>query len=149
MLFVGAMSKSTNPLDPLAKFSSTTTVAGQISTTQKSLFTRVATVAELKTTLSQATKPVMLDFYADWCVSCVELEHYTFSDPRVQDKLKNFTLLQVDVTKNSDEDKALLKEFGLFGPPAIMFFKNSEELTSLRLIGFKDAQEFLTHLEKI
>lgn len=149
MLFIGAMSKSTNPLDPLEKFSSNTSSVGQVSTTEKTQFMRVANLKDLNTILAQATKPVMLDFYADWCVSCIELEHYTFSDPSVKEKLKNFTLLQVDVTKNSEVDKELLKEFGLFGPPAVMFFKDAKELRTLRVIGFKDAQEFLAHLNKI
>ncbi len=91
----------------------------------------------------------MVDFYADWCVSCIELENYTFSDPSVKKKLQEFTLIQIDVTKNSDDDKALLKEFGLFGPPAIMFFEDGSELKSKRLIGFKDAKEFLAHINSL
>lgn len=149
MLFIGAMSQSTNPLNPLAKFSSTTTSSTQEAFPEKTPFIRVGTLKELNTKLAEATKPVMLDFYADWCVTCIELEHYTFSDPSVRKKFKEFTILQVDVTKNSDADKELLKEFGLFGPPAIMFFKDAKEVKSLRVIGFIDAEDFLKHLDKV
>lgn len=146
MLFVGAMTSATNPLNPLEKFSSNSAVS-TVSVEKKSEFTRVGTLDELNKLIKESTKPVMVDFYADWCVSCIELENYTFSDPLVQKKLEEFTLLQIDVTKNSDEDKKLLKEFGLFGPPAIMFFKDANELKNKRLIGFKDAKEFFEHLK--
>ncbi len=89
-------------------------------------------------------KPVMLDFYADWCVSCKEMERFTFSDAAVQARLKNVVLLQADVTANSEADKALLKRFGLFGPPGILFFDaQGKELTDLRVTGFQDAPQFL------
>ena len=91
----------------------------------------------------------MLDFYADWCVNCVEFEQFTFSDPRVKEKLNNFTLLKADVTKNSADDKALQKAFSIYGPPAILFFKEGKEVSGLRLAGFKNADEFLAHLEKV
>ena len=85
----------------------------------------------------------MLDFYADWCVSCKEMERFTFSDPAVQARLAGFTLLKADVTANTDEHKALLKRFGLFGPPGIIFFDAAgEERTGLRVVGFQDAATF-------
>jgi thiol:disulfide interchange protein DsbD len=91
----------------------------------------------------------MLDFYADWCVACKELEEQTFSDHKVQAMLKNTLLLQVDVTENSDADKALLKRFGLFGPPGIIFFNGQgQELTSLKTVGFEDADLFHATLFK-
>lgn len=147
MLFIGAMTNATNPLNPLEKFSST----GNIQNVSKGAaeghsFKIVPTLQELKIVIAESKKPVMVDFYADWCVSCIELENYTFSDPSVEKKLQEFTLIQIDVTKNSDDDKAILKEFGLFGPPAIMFFKEGSELKNKRLIGFKDAKEFLAHI---
>lgn len=147
MLFIGAMTNATNPLNPLEKFSST----GNIQNVSKGAaeghsFKIVPTLQELKIVIAESKKPVMVDFYADWCVSCIELENYTFSDPSVEKKLQEFTLIQIDVTKNSDNDKAILKEFGLFGPPAIMFFKEGSELKNKRLIGFKDAKEFLAHI---
>lgn len=91
----------------------------------------------------------MVDFYADWCVNCIELEQFTFSDARVQQRLSDFTLVKVDVTKNSKMDKELLKYYGLFGPPALIFYKNSEELKNLRIIGFKSADDFLNHIKSI
>jgi len=95
-------------------------------------------------------KPVMLDFYADWCVVCKEMETYTFSDPSVREGLKQFVLLKVDVTKNNELDKAFLKQFDLFGPPAILFFNtNSTEIKSHRLVGFVKAKPFLEHLTEV
>lgn len=149
MLFIGSMTSATNPLNPLEKFSSNTTQSVTVDTIEDKSFKVVATLKELKIIIAESKKPVMVDFYADWCVSCVELEHYTFSDPSVKNKLQEFTLIQIDVTKNSDDDKELLQEFGLFGPPAIMFFKNGSELKSKRVIGFKDANEFLSHLNSL
>ena len=119
-------------------------------TTETLPFSYILSLDDLDTELQQARrdgKPVMLDFYADWCVVCDEMETYTFSDPSVRDGLKQFTLLKVDVTKNNDLDKAFLKHFGLFGPPAILFFNtNSAEIKSHRLVGFVKAKPFLKHL---
>ena len=89
----------------------------------------------------------MLDFYADWCVSCKEMEHLTFSDPRVSARLDSLLLLQADVTRNSADDRALLKRFGLFGPPGLLFFDaQGHELVSQRVIGYQDAPRFLASL---
>ena len=91
----------------------------------------------------------MLDFYADWCVSCKELERYTFSDARVQAKLAGWTLLQADVTANSDDDKALLQRFKLYGPPGIIFFDaQGREINGQRIVGFLDAAAFLKALNR-
>ena len=150
MLFVGAMTSSTNPLNPLEKFSSTNSVSSTVTLSQeKEAFKVVPTLKELKSIIAESKKPVMVDYYADWCVSCIELENYTFSDPAVMKKMEDFTLIRIDVTKNSADDKELLKEFGLFGPPAIMFFKDGKELRAKRLIGFKDAEEFLGHINSL
>ncbi|MFM2441249.1 MAG: hypothetical protein RLZZ349_976, partial [Pseudomonadota bacterium] len=113
-------------------------------------FKRISTVAELEKRLASSEgQPVMLDFYADWCVACKELEALTFSDLKVQAMLKNTLLLQVDVTENSDADKALLKRFGLFGPPGIIFFNGQgQELTTLKTVGFEDADLFHATLFK-
>lgn len=92
----------------------------------------------------------MLDFYADWCVSCKEMEKFTFSDPGVQAKLAGFTLLKADVTANSDDDKALLARFGLFGPPGIIFFDaKGAEIKGQRVVGFQDAAKFTASLGKV
>lgn len=97
-----------------------------------------------------AGKPVMLDFYADWCVSCKEMERYTFSDPRVQRSLADVVLLQADVTANDAQDQALLKHFGLFGPPSILFFdRQGTEQARYRLVGFLGADDFHNHLGRV
>ena len=111
-------------------------------------FFRVQSIAELEQKLQSPGKPVMLDFYADWCVSCKEMEVLTFSDARVKPKLDGMLLLQADVTGNSAEHKALLKRFQLFGPPGIIFFDaQGRELHGLRVIGYQNAERFLKTLE--
>jgi thiol:disulfide interchange protein DsbD len=145
-LFIGVLSGSSNLLKPLEK--SFTSVTQTLSS--KGLdFQKVTTIKELENAIKNSSKPVMVDFYADWCVNCIELEQFTFSDARVQQRLSDFTLLKVDVTKNSKMDKELLKYYGLFGPPALIFYKNSEELKNLRIIGFKSADDFLNHIKSI
>jgi len=90
---------------------------------------------------------VMLDFYADWCVSCKEMESQTFVDPGVRAKLDKAVLLRADVTANSEDDKALLKRFHLFGPPGIILFDaQGRELETARVVGFQDAARFSTSL---
>ena len=92
----------------------------------------------------------MLDFYADWCVTCKEMERFTFSDAQVQERLGNVTLLQVDVTRNTEEHKALLKRFRLFGPPGIVFFDRSgREMAALRVIGYQKPPRFLETLAEL
>jgi len=111
-------------------------------------FVRVQSIAELEQKLQSPGKPVMLDFYADWCVSCKEMEALTFSDTRVKTKMRGMLLLQADVTANTPEHKALLKRFQLFGPPGIIFFDaQGRELKGLRVIGYQDAERFLRALE--
>ncbi len=111
-------------------------------------FSRIRTVAELDQVLAASTTPVMLDFYADWCVSCKEMERFTFSQPAVSGKLKQVRLIQVDVTANSGDDKALMKRFGLFGPPGIILFDGGKEIPNSRVIGFLAADPFLRHLAR-
>jgi len=89
----------------------------------------------------------MLDFYADWCVSCKEMEHLTFSDPKVQARLHKMVLLQVDVTANTDADKALLKRFNLFGPPGLIFWDDTGAQSDYKVIGFEKADKFLASLD--
>jgi thiol:disulfide interchange protein DsbD len=113
-------------------------------------FTRIKTVAQLDAALAQTGgKTAMLDFYADWCVSCKEMEKLTFVDPAVRARLANTVLLQVDVTANDADDKAMLKRFGLFGPPGIILFdQNGQEITDSRVIGYQNAQKFLASLSR-
>ncbi len=117
----------------------------------KTAFTRVRSVAELDAALAQAGgRRVMLDFYADWCVSCIEMEKLTFTDPAVKAELDRMLLLQADVTANNAYDKALLKRFGLFGPPGILFFDaQGQESRDARVIGFQPASQFLDSLRKL
>jgi thioredoxin:protein disulfide reductase len=110
-------------------------------------WTRVASVAELDERLRAPGRAVMLDFYADWCVSCKEMEKLTFSDPRVRAELDHMLLLQADVTAANEADRALLKRFSLFGPPGIIFFDaEGRELPGLRVIGYQPPERFLKTL---
>jgi len=116
-------------------------------------FSRVKDIADLDQRIAQAQgrgQLVMLDFYADWCISCKEMERFTFSDDSVRAKLKPVLLLQADVTANSEADQALLKRYGLFGPPGILFFgKQGPELGDFRVTGYQDASQFLKTLQGI
>jgi thiol:disulfide interchange protein DsbD len=114
-------------------------------------FLRVKSSAELDTVLAHFNgKIVMLDFYADWCVSCKEMEKLTFVESRVKAQLDQILLLQVDVTANNADDKALLKRFGLFGPPGIIFFgSDGKEISNTRVIGYQNADKFLNSLQKL
>ena len=92
----------------------------------------------------------MVDFYADWCVACKELERYTFSDPKIQAALKDVVLLQVDVTDHNQDQLALLNRFKLFGPPGMVFFnKSGQEVAPLKTIGYQDAETLLKTIEKL
>jgi thiol:disulfide interchange protein DsbD len=141
-LLVGALAGSRDPLRPLAG------LAGGAAPAAPVKFTRVASLSELEARLAAPGRPVMLDFYADWCVSCKEMESFTFSDARVRAKMDGMILLQADVTANRDADKQLLKRFSLFGPPGIIFFDaEGREIRGLRVIGFQSADRFLKTLE--
>ncbi len=141
---IGALSGARDILRPLSAIGSTQTETPAIIK-----FSRVKNIAELNERIAQAHgKAVMLDFYADWCVSCKEMERYTFADAKVQARLKNAVLLQADVTANSEEDKVLLQRFELFGPPAILFFDTQgKELADFRVTGYQDATQFLQSLQ--
>ena len=115
-------------------------------------FQRVRSVTEMDAALAQAKadgRPVMLDFYADWCTACLEMEHDTFTDAIVQSRLKGAVLLQADVTLNAPDDRALLERFRLFGPPGIVFYDaQGTERTDARVIGFQKAADFVQSLQK-
>lgn len=113
-------------------------------------FEPVASLVALDQRVQASRRPVMLDLYADWCVSCKEFEALTLSDTGVRQRLRDFTLLRVDVTANSAEHKALMKRYGLFGPPALLFFPPAGgELAQARVIGFVGADAFRDHLDKV
>ena len=100
--------------------------------------------------LFRSNKPVVLDFYADWCVACIEFKLLTLPDQDVQALLRNFVMVQVDVTKNTASDQALMKQYGLFGPPALLFFDASgRELQSSRVVGFQNADKFSATLKTV
>ena len=145
VLLVGLISGSTNPLKPLEKL----TGSANIIKEDKLVFHKIKNISELEFAIKNSNKPVMLDFWASWCVSCKELEEITFKDKEVMKKLQNFTLLTADVTLNNDEDKALQKMFGVVGPPALIFWdKDKKEVNSSKIVGYKNPKEFLEILNK-
>jgi len=146
---VGALSGAKDILRPLSGLMAAPGGTGSAAT--EPMFRRVASGAELDAAIkSAAGKPVLLDFYADWCVSCKEMERFTFTDTQVQQRLAGMVKVQADVTANNAEHQALLKRFRLFGPPGIIFFdKKGNEINGLRVIGFQDAKKFATVLDEV
>jgi len=149
-LFLGSLTHASSILNPLEKLIPKQIQAqGALSQAVKeNSFKKIHSIAELDAILEQAKgKKVMLDFYADWCTSCKELEHLTFSDTRVKKALAEYLLIQADITSNSDEEKALSQRFGLFGPPAIIFYDTQgKEIRSKRSIGFLPPEALLKKL---
>ena len=140
---IGALSGARDPLRPLVGV-----FADSPEAQQSPAFETVRTLADLDARLKIAGKPVLLDFYADWCVSCKEMERFTFSDPLVRARLGGMTLLRADVTANTAEDKALLKRYRLFGPPGIIFFDASgREIEGVRVIGYQSPEKFMKSLD--
>ena len=119
--------------------------------TEHVAFSRIKGVDELNTALAAARsegKPVILDFYADWCISCKEMEAFTFTDPAVAAKMNQAVLLQTDVTANDIKDKELLRKFSLYGPPAIIFYTpEGDEVDNARVVGYMNADKFGNHLD--
>jgi thiol:disulfide interchange protein DsbD len=152
LMLLGAMTGGSNPLKPLAHVNIAAgggmLVAGQMHIE----FQRIKTVEDLDREIASASaqgKSAMLDFYADWCVSCIEMEEYTFTDASVRAALANTVLLQADVTKNDADDQLLLKRFGVFGPPTIIFFGiDGEQRHGYEVVGFMDAEDFSAHINK-
>ena len=151
LLLIGFSMGNNNPLKPLQGFSLNNAQAAEKG--RGIVFERVASLSALEARIQQASanhQPVMLDFYADWCISCKEMEAYTLTDPKVKQALTGFVLLQADVTKNSDDDKALLAKFNLIGPPAILFFgADSQENPAHRVIGYQDVETFIKTLQRV
>jgi thioredoxin:protein disulfide reductase len=143
-LLAGALAGNRDPLQPLAGLRGQAVAAEA----KKLPFEPVRSVAELDARLAVVDRPVMLDFYADWCVSCKEMERFAFADARVRAKLQNTLLLQADVTANNEDDKALLQHFELFGPPAILFFDSKgHEVADNRVTGYQDSEQFTLTLD--
>lgn len=148
LLLVGVAAGGRDPWQPLRGIG---LVANATGTAQQPRFRTVKTVAEVEQAVSAANgRPVMLDFYADWCVSCKEMERDTFTDPSVQSALADLVTLRADVTANDAADQALLKHFGLIGPPAILFFgPDGQERSALRVVGFLEATPFAAQLRAL
>ncbi|MCF6288336.1 MAG: protein-disulfide reductase DsbD [Proteobacteria bacterium] len=134
---IGAIKGNTDPLRPL-------------TTIKKFEFVKISSVAELEQAITNSNKPVLLDFYADWCADCIQMERVTYSDPIVQATLDKFLVLKADVTQQNDADKALMKKFQIIGPPATLFFGIDNQLIKqYSFFGFKNAEDFVQHLNKI
>lgn len=148
---IGAASGGRDVLQPLSHLAARTDAPAGVAVNSGEVhFTRVRNNAELDALLAQSRQPVMLDFYADWCVSCREMERFTFTDPGVAQRMAGMLLVQADVTANNADDRALLKRFRLFGPPGIMFFEpGGKELPDARVVGFQDAKRFTESLDKV
>jgi len=122
----------------------------QLNEKAKIQFSMVTTENELNSIIQEANKPILIDFYADWCVACLEFEKYTFKDINVRGELDSFILLKVDVTDFNENDKKIMNRFNIFGPPAIVFFNsNGEELQGKQIFGFMNAENFLKHIKDI
>ncbi|MEN8170744.1 MAG: protein-disulfide reductase DsbD [Pseudomonadota bacterium] len=149
LMLIGLAGGSTDPLQPIKGVAFS---GGAASQQQHLQFKTIKTVADLEreiTAASAAGKTVMLDFYADWCVSCKEFDKYVFSDPQVLATLANTVSLQADVTANDESDQQLLKQFNLIGPPGIIFYNRAgEELRDYRIVGYKDASTFAAHVKQ-
>ncbi|MDG5975219.1 protein-disulfide reductase [Hydrogenophaga taeniospiralis CCUG 15921] len=153
LLLVGAASGGDSVLQPLSHLKGRITQEASVQEAATALpFERIHSVDQLNEKLAQAKaqgQTVMLDFYADWCVACKELEAFTFSKPQVRQRLASVRLLQADVTANSSSEKALLKQFGLFGPPGMVFFDAQREpQVTHKVIGFQNADDFMASLDR-
>ena len=152
IMMIGAAAGGQDPLQPLRGVSLPGVAGAPQSAVQALPFRTVASTEDLDRELAAAQaagKPVMLDFYADWCVSCQEMEKYTFSDAAVRQDLAGFVLLKADVTANGPDDQALLQRFGVYGPPTTVFFAGTgRECRAFRLVGFMPADGFRAHLSR-
>ncbi len=149
-LLIGALSGARDILRPLGALGALGGGGQAVAQSSHLQFERIKNLAELDARVAQAKgKTVMLDFYADWCVSCKEMENLTFTDARVQAQLKNTLLLQIDLTANNEDDKAFLQRYTLFGPPAILFFdRQGKERSDHRVIGYQNPEQFLASIKR-
>ncbi|MDV6340167.1 protein-disulfide reductase DsbD [Nitrosomonas sp. Is24] len=154
-LLIGVLSGSRDVLQPLSKLNLAADAASGQETAVSSYpalpFQGVKTVAELDEQIRQSKgKHVMVRFHADWCVSCKEMDRFTLSDAKVQSRLKDVVLLQIDVTDGTPDDAALLKRFKLFGPPGILFIDpQGNDVSDIKVIGFLNKNDFLTVLNAV
>jgi thiol:disulfide interchange protein DsbD len=150
VLLVGALAGSNSILRPLEALNTGGGGPAAVAEHRGLDFQRIKTTADLDAAVAQAAasgKSAMLDFYADWCVSCIEMEEFTFTDGDVQTALSNTVLLQADVTLNDEEDQALLKRFGVFGPPTIIFFgSDGVQRHGYEVVGYMKAKDFANHV---
>jgi len=149
-LLIGGMAGAKNLLHPLDPFVAQAQASSIVLNKHKT-FEKITSIEELDAILAENKgKRVMVDFYADWCTACKELEEKTFSDESVKTAMDGYVLVQVDVTANDDASKAITKKYGIFGPPAILFFdEKGQKIEDASIVGFKEPKEFLTHLEGI
>lgn len=149
-ILIGLLGGSRDPLQPLDFLRGSATItANNTAVSPAPTFIKITSIAELDAQLKKANKPVMLDFWAEWCISCKEMERFTFAHPDVAARMQDFLLLKADVTANNAADRALLSRFNLFGPPGIIFFNaNGQENTTQRVIGFQNASQFLQQLNQ-
>ncbi|MBC2770987.1 protein-disulfide reductase DsbD [Pusillimonas minor] len=149
-LLIGVLSGGRDVLQPLRSLSGPGAAAMQDIGSTELQFKKVTSLADLESQLQGAEgRYVMLDFWADWCISCKEMERFTFTDAQVRKRLKDVVLLKADVTANDAEDQALLKRFGLFGPPGIIFFDRQGAEIDFQVIGFQAPQKFLRSLDSV
>lgn len=149
-LLIGVLSGGRDVLQPLSSLSGPGAAAMQDIGSTELQFKKVTSLADLESQLQGAEgRYVMLDFWADWCISCKEMERFTFTDAQVRKRLKDVVLLKADVTANDAEDQALLKRFGLFGPPGIIFFDRQGAEIDFQVIGFQAPQKFLRSLDSV
>ncbi len=142
LLFVGSFSGGKSLVKPLGQNMA-------VKMDQKITHVKANSLKKLEDIVQNSTKSIMIDFWATWCATCKELDDITFADEEVKKRLKEFKVVKIDVTNNTKDDKELLKKFTLFGPPALVFYKNRQELKDMQLVGFVPPEEFVKHLEKI
>ena len=148
-LLVGAALGATDPLKPLDIVTRSSLASSQQAT--YSHFKTIHSLAELDENLTlaqQENKKVLVDFYADWCVSCKIMSKEVFEQADVQSALQGWILLKADVTKNTKEERALQQQLTIFGPPAVLFFSDGQEVESSRLVGEVSKSQFMAHLQQ-